>query len=201
MDLNTVISYSNCYQDEVFDFISGNILFFSIAFAAVVGKIKESSKQNQFTMWIVYFMGTFFHELAHFLISFVTYGKPYWFSVIPHSEINEETGQKMITLGHVKSLNVKWWNVFFISMAPFLLFPFAYFIYIYFYNYAEMNIWFLMLYIFFIISLLFSAIPSSVDFSNVFNKNFLSNLIIPILLITICCFFKNQLVSFLGGLF
>ncbi len=200
MEANNITDILTSAQSGVYDFVSNNILFFAIAIAAITGKIKESSKQNRFTVWVIYFMGTFFHELAHFLVSLVTFGKPYWFSVIPHSEINKESGEKMITLGHVKSSNVRWWNVFFISMAPFLLLPLSYYVYLHFFDYIEMNLWTLILYVFTIVSLLFSSIPSGVDFKNVFNRDLPANIIIPVIFGAILYLYYTEMHARQGGL-
>lgn len=188
-------------QFEVYDFVNNNMLFFAIVIASIIGKIKESSKQNQFTVWIVYLMGTFFHELAHFIVSFITFGKPYWFSIVPHSKIDKETGTKMITLGHVKSSNIRWWNVFFISMAPLLLLPLSYFVYLHFFDYIKMNLWTLILYIFTIVSLLFSSVPSGIDFRNVFNRGLLVNFITPVIVGIALYLYHIKLSAYQGGLF
>lgn len=201
MEAYSVTNILASAQSNLYDFVSNNILFFAIVIAAITGKIKESSKQNRLTVWVVYFMGTFFHELAHFLVSLVTFGKPYWFSVIPHSEINKESDEKMITLGHVKSSNVRWWNVFFISMAPFLLLPLSYYVYLYFFDYVEMNLWTLILYVFTIVSLLFSSIPSGADFKNVFNRDLPANIIAPVIFGAAFYLYHTELSARQGGLF
>ncbi len=154
-------------ETYLFNNFKEDVLFYSIALAAMIGKMKESSKKNLFSAWIMYFMGTLFHELSHFIVSFLTFGKPFWFSVIPSSSTDKKTGSKMITLGHVKSKNIKWWNVFFISMSPLLLLPLSFWVYNYFFNYFEESLWTVVLYIFSIVSLLFSSVPSGVDFKNV----------------------------------
>ncbi|WP_294961503.1 hypothetical protein [Sulfurimonas sp.] len=185
----------------IFDNFKENILFYSIALAALIGKMKESSKKNMLSAWIMYFMGTFFHELSHFIISFFTIGKPFRFSVIPSSTVDKLTGQKMITLGHVKSRNVKWWNVFLISMSPLLLFPLSFWVYSNFFNYLELNLWTVIIYVFSIVSLLFSAIPSGVDFKNVFTISTPINLIVPSILFMLYLFLDHNNILYIGGLF
>jgi len=115
---------------------------------------------------------------------------------LPSSSINEKTGQKSYTLGYVSSKNMKWWNAFFIAMAPLLLLPLSYYVYLHFFDYFEMSIFGLTAYIFIIISLVFSAIPSGVDFAHIFNKNVIANLAIPILIgIGIYLTYKNNLLT------
>ena len=178
-----------------------DLLFYSIAIAAAVGKIKESAKSSFLSAWVIYFMGTFFHELAHLVVSFLTLGKPTWFSVIPSSKTNKETGEKMITLGYVESSNAKWWNVFFISMAPLLLLPLSFFVYDNFFEYFELSFWTVILYVFSIVSLLFSAVPSGVDFKNVFNANTPINLLVPIIFFALYILFNHYYTIDFGGLF
>ena len=160
--------------------ILDNVLYFSIAFAAVVGKLKESAKRNIYAAWAVYLVGTFFHEVSHFLVSLITYGKPSWISLVPTKKVDQKSGAVSYTLGYVKSSNMRWWNAFFISMAPLLLIPLSFWVYKHFFDYFALGLWSLVGYIFVIVSLLFSSIPSGADFKNVFNRDFVANLLIPI---------------------
>ena len=175
------------YYDSSISFLDNtvrsDILFYAIAFSAVVGKLKESSKKGFFSMWATYFMGTLFHELAHLFASFITFGKPTWFSLIPKKSVDSKTGKTSVTLGYVQSSNVHWWNTFFISMAPLVLLPIAFYVYQNFFSYFDETFWNVILFVFTIVSLLFSAIPSSVDFSNVFNRHLPANLIAPTLVV------------------
>ena len=145
-----------------------NVLYYSIVLAAIIGKLKEKSKQGLFTAWIMYFTGTVFHELSHFILSILTFGKPTWFSVFPSKSVDSRTNRVSYTLGYVESSNMRWYNVFFISMAPLLLLPLSFLVYSNFFIYFEQNLLNIFLYIFLIISLLFSSIPSNIDFENLY---------------------------------
>lgn len=192
----------NIMNNSIEDFIYNNILYFAIAMAAIIGKIKESSKSNVFAAWIVYFAGTLFHELTHLIVSFFTLGKPVWFSVFPSTSQDSVTGKKSIILGYVKSSNMRWWNVFFISMAPLLLLPLSYIVYEKFFDYIDLNILTLVLYVYLIVSLLFSSIPSGIDFSNVFNRDVPVNLLLPILVVVLIYFTsKYNLLDIKGVMF
>ncbi|MDD3834738.1 MAG: hypothetical protein PHS42_04610 [Sulfurimonas sp.] len=199
MNFSEFMSIANRTQESLYVGFSNDVLFYSIALAAIMGKLKESSKSNVLSAWVMYFMGTLFHELAHFTVSLITYGKPFWFSVIPSTGIDKATGRKIITLGHVKSANIRWWNTFFVSMAPLLLLPLSYWVYNNFFTYIEVGLWSSVFYIFTIVSLLFSAIPSSVDFENVFNSNAPTNLFFPIVIGMLYFIFWDNLPT--GGLF
>lgn len=135
----------------------------------------QSAKDGIFKTWIVFFVGTFFHELFHFLVSLVTFGFPYSFSIFP-KKIKDSNGSKLYMLGSVKSFNLRWFNVFWISMAPLFLLPFAYYIFKNFFHYFDANIVNFIIWIYIQISMVFSSIPSSVDFGNLKRGSFLLNL-------------------------
>jgi hypothetical protein len=201
MSINDFSLAYESLETYLFNSFREDVLFYSIALAALIGKMKESSKNNLFTAWIMYFMGTLFHELSHFVVSFLTFGKPFWFSVIPSTKIDKTTGAKTTTLGYVKSGNIRWWNVFFVSMSPLLLLPFSFWVYNYFFNYFEESLWTVVLYIFSIVSLLFSSVPSGVDFKNVFNANAPINLLVPIIFFALYILFNQYYIIDFGGLF
>ncbi len=168
--LEIVLNYFNALEVYLLIHIEENILYYSIAIAAIFGKLKESSKRNIFSVWIMYFIGTFFHELMHLVISFITNGKPKWFSIFPSSNFDKNNKLESYTLGYVRSENIRWYNAFYISMAPLLLIYLSFYIYQSFFNYFEVNIYSYLSYIFIIISLLFSSIPSGADFKILFSS-------------------------------
>ena len=63
--------------------------------------------------------GTIAHELSHFLLGALTFGRPMNFSIIPKRQ-----GSSYV-LGSVSLANVRWYNGLFIGLAPFLLLPVA----------------------------------------------------------------------------
>lgn len=155
---------------ETLMFVKENLLFFAIIFAAIIGKLKEASKQNIFYVWLMYLVGTFFHETSHFLVSLISNGKPSWFSIIPKKVINKENGKKYYALGYVTNNNITWYNSFVISMAPLLLVLLSFLVYKNFFIFVPQNIFTILIYVFLIVALVFSSIPSSVDFANVFKS-------------------------------
>lgn len=154
--------------------IEENLPYYTVLYAAFIGMIKEQSKTNIFFAWSVKFIGTFFHEMAHFIASLVFLGKPVGFSIFPSSSI--ENGKKYYTLGYVTSKNIRWWNVFFISMAPLMLLPLSFWVYGHFFEYFERSLFSYLLYIYVVVSLVFSSMPSSVDFGNLLNGKIILNL-------------------------
>lgn len=170
LDIFLYLSYFfNKLNILLLDEFKEHLPYYLIVISAIIGKVKESSKQSMFTVWIAYLFGTFFHEVAHFMLSLITFGKPTWFSILPSKSV-DATGKIGYTLGYVKSENVRWFNVFFIAMAPFCLIPLSFYVYQYFFLVFNESIYTYILYVFIIVSLLFSSIPSSVDFSILFRN-------------------------------
>ena len=64
--------------------------------------------------------GTFCHELCHLCVGGLLNGKPTHFTVLPKRKGHA------YELGSVAFANVRWYNAFFLGMAPFLLLPIAY---------------------------------------------------------------------------
>lgn len=168
--IDIVLNYLNVLEMYLLIQIEEDLLYYSIAIAAIFGKIKEGSKRNILSVWIMYFIGTFFHELMHLVVSFITNGKPKWFSILPTSNFNENGKLESYTLGYVRSENIRWYNTFYISMAPLLLIYLSFYIHQNFFNYFEVTIYSYLSYIFLIISLLFSSIPSGADFRILFSS-------------------------------
>ena len=64
--------------------------------------------------------GTLAHELSHWLLGLFLNGQPSSFNLLPRRE-----GRGWI-MGSVSFANLRWYNAFFIGMAPLLLLPLAY---------------------------------------------------------------------------
>lgn len=176
-DYNKLIELLNIFTKQ-------NTIFVTIILTIFIVKIQEISKRNIVTAWLAFFVGTFFHELAHFIVALVTLGKPTWISIIPHKS-KDGTGY---VLGHVNSGNMNWKNAAFIGLAPLLLLFLSYWIYQYFFNYFHQDFYTYLLYVFLIISFTVSAMPSSVDLSHIFNKYFIINIIPLIILVCVVYF-------------
>lgn len=111
--------------------------------------------------------GTFFHEMAHFLVGILLMGKPINFSLIPKFE------NKQISLGSVSFSNLNFINTLPIALAPYLLLFFSVVLFISFSNILintiSINYW-VFLYSFIIYSTLISSIPSSQDWRVAFSN-------------------------------
>jgi len=79
--------------------------------------------QARRSFWLVSLLalpGTFCHELCHWLVGTALNGQPLRFTVLPRRE-----GRGYV-LGSVALGNLRWYNAFFIGLAPLLLLPLAY---------------------------------------------------------------------------
>lgn len=135
----------------------------------IIDRLKQASKQNIYTAWGAYFIGTFFHELSHLLISFLMNGKPVNVSLLPQRDKNNPNS---IILGYVVSGNIKWYNAIPISMSPLLLLLGVYYFDKYFFAHISQNIYSIAIYLFLIISFIDSSIPSKEDFKVAFSSFF-----------------------------
>ena len=100
---------------------------------------------------------TFFHESTHFIVSFILKGNPIKFSLIP----DPVTG----TLGYVLSQNTRWYNAFFIGLAPLLNLLIAYYLFFH----LPVNLCSILLLSF----LIAGGIPSFTDFKIAFEKGWI----------------------------
>ena len=163
LELTQQFSYST-----VFNFIKNNQILFTVFITILILKMKEISKANIYLSGIVYFLGTFFHEMAHYIMALITtFRLPGRISLFPKYEI--VNGRRVIALGYVEvknsSLNIL--NAFPIGMAPLLLLYLAYIVSKYFFIYY--GIWFevgIIAYIlqsFLMATLIINSVPSRAD--------------------------------------
>lgn len=68
---------------------------------------------------IVALPGTIAHELSHYVVGWITHGKPRSFSIVPRRHGNA------YILGAVTLANVRWYNGLFIGLSPLMLIPAA----------------------------------------------------------------------------
>ena len=127
------------------------------------------------------FIGTVFHELAHFSMGVTFYAKPVWFSLIP-----KRNGDSYV-LGSVEFENIRFYNALPVALAPLVLNFFAY--QLYFYS-LSLDIHFKIAFSFLIFNLIISSIPSSTDIKVILNK--FSSIIFYILIILVYYLFINN---------
>jgi hypothetical protein len=99
----------------------------------------RADRVGPFWMILVRLPGTFLHELAHLVVAFITGGKPAGFSIIPRRTVGITTDgspRRVWVLGSVTITNPSVLAAFPSGFAPFLLLPFAWFLY------REWFVWF-----------------------------------------------------------
>lgn len=97
----------------------GTLLAYLAALAAGLWVLAQARR----SFWLVALLalpGTVAHELCHWLLGTLVNGQPVRFTVLPRRE-----GRGYV-LGSVAFAHLRWYNAFFIGLAPLLLLPLAY---------------------------------------------------------------------------
>lgn len=169
-ELNLINWFINLYELILVDKYTSAILIGSTLLFLILYKLL---KEKEFLLFSIFLPATYFHELAHFVISFFLLGKPKKFSVLP------QRTEKGWILGYVESHNLTWWNTAFVALAPLLLLP-ATLLFIE-YSLRE-DVWFLLIFKAYICAnLLLGMKPSRSDFQLALRR--------PIPIILIFCYF------------
>ncbi len=95
----------------------------ALAYLLALSAVLWFMNQARRSMWLVSLMalpGTFCHELCHWVLGKLLNGQPLHFTVLPRRE-----GRGFI-LGSVGFANLRWYNAFFVGLAPLLMLPLAY---------------------------------------------------------------------------
>lgn len=157
------------YHNILLNFVIDNKIFVTVFMTIIIVKFKYLSQTNSYSAALAHFIGTFFHELAHYIIAIITtFRIPTKISLFP--KIEKINGKKTILLGYVDinkdHLNIL--NACLIAMAPLILLYLAYLVSKYFFTFYiewfEINIGSYLLYLFLITTLIVNSVPSSADF-------------------------------------
>ncbi|GLH71301.1 hypothetical protein GETHPA_28340 [Geothrix rubra] len=112
------------------------------------------------SFWLISLLalpGTLCHELCHWTVGRLLNGRPVRFTVVPRRE-----GRGFV-LGAVAFSNVRWYNAFFIGLAPLLLLPGAYGLFLWRLGHAGAFGWPELGLVFLLANLVFAAVPSGQD--------------------------------------
>ncbi len=101
--------------------------------------------------------GTVCHEACHWAVGHLLNGRPVRFTVVPRRE-----GRGFV-LGSVALANLRWYNAFFIGLAPLLLLPAAFGLFLWRFGGTSNPGWPELGLAFLLANLLFGAIPSGQD--------------------------------------
>ena len=97
----------------------GALLAYLGGLAAVLWVLNQA-KRSFWLCALLALPGTLCHEACHWLVGKLLNGHPVHFTVLPRRE-----GQGFV-LGSVAFRNLRWYNAFFVGMAPLALLPLAY---------------------------------------------------------------------------
>ena len=134
----------------------GRTLIYLLALAAALW-VMNQARRSFWLLSLLALPGTFCHELCHWVVGKVLNGQPVHFTVIPRRE-----GRGYV-LGSVGFVNLRWYNAFFVGMAPLLLLPAAYLLFLWRLGARPVLGWPEAAMVFLLASLVFGAIPSVQD--------------------------------------
>lgn len=130
----------------------------AIIIAVLFARFKAVTYQLPFIGIAFNLIGTFLHEMAHFIVALLLNGRPVGFSLFPVRHGDEWM------LGSVEVKNVTWYNAIPIAMAPLTLFVGAYYLDLWYISFLPIKtIWSDLGYIMALVVLIENAIPSMRD--------------------------------------
>ncbi len=95
----------------------------ALVYLLALGLVLWLLNQARRSFWLLSLLalpGTFCHELCHWLMGKLLNAEPIRFTVLPRRE-----GRGFV-LGSVGFANLRWYNAFFVGLAPLLMVPLAY---------------------------------------------------------------------------
>jgi hypothetical protein len=129
-----------------------------LAGTAAVLWLMNQARRSFWLFSLLALPGTLCHEVCHWVVGKLLNGRPIHFTVIPRRE-----GHGFV-LGAVALGNLRWYNAFFIGLAPLALLPLAYALFLWWlggnpaFGWPEAGM------LYFLANLLFGAMPSWQDF-------------------------------------
>ena len=140
--------------------LGGGSRHVALGYLAAMAAMLWLLNQARRSFWLVSLLalpGTFCHELCHWLVGTLLNGQPLRFTVLPRRE-----GRGYV-LGSVALGNLRWYNAFFIGLAPLLLLPLAYGLFLWRLGERPQFGWPEAGMVFLLANLLFAALPSWQD--------------------------------------
>lgn len=166
---NHIVFYYKLIDQYFLNLLIGNQTLFYILCTVIIMKIKEYSRRSKNKAALTYLIGTFLHELSHYLIGYIfTFKRPTTFSIFPEEYSNGKNRWYVLGYVSINNNNLNIFNRFPIAFAPLLLIIVCYFISKYFLfiysNYFPISFFSMSLYIFLVVTIFVNSIPSSADF-------------------------------------
>lgn len=132
--------------------------FLLIVLVIFLMRIKYATYKSMWLTATVNLLGTFLHELCHFLVGMITNAQPVDFDILP-----KKTAPGLYTMGSVSFENVRFYNALPSALAPLLLLFFGFWLNQNLRLLMEPTINNYLLYIFFQTIIIENAIPSRTD--------------------------------------
>jgi len=134
----------------------GAVLLYLAAMASVLWVLNQA-KRSFWLCSLLALPGTICHEACHWLVGKLLRGEPVRFTVIPRRE-----GRGFV-LGSVTFKNLRWYNAFFVGLAPLALLPLAYGLLLWRLGRHPQLAWSEAVVVFLLANLVFAALPSWQD--------------------------------------
>lgn len=132
----------------------------TLVYLVALGLVLWLMNQARRSFWLLTLValpGTFGHELCHWLMGKLLNAEPTHFTVLPRRQ-----GRSFV-LGSVGFANLRWYNAFFVGLAPLLMLPLAYGLFLWRLSAQPAFGWPEAAMVFFLGNLLFGAVPSGQD--------------------------------------
>lgn len=138
---------------------------FLIAMVLLIARLKRVSYANRFLFSLVNLLGTFFHELSHYLVGQLLWASPDRFSLWPKAR--PDGGYVM---GSVTFSRLNFFNTLPTALSPLLIIGLVIYLDQLFRMHVEETLSATLLYLFAVVILLENALPSATDFRVAFNQ-------------------------------
>jgi hypothetical protein len=133
------------------------LVIFYLAGLAVMLWLLNQAKRSFWLCSLLALPGTLCHEACHWLVGKLLHGEPVHFTVFPRRE-----GRGFV-LGSVAFRNLRWYNAFFVGLAPLVLLPLTYGLLLWRLGSHPRLDWSEAIVVFFLANLVFAALPSWQD--------------------------------------
>ncbi|MBO4294372.1 MAG: hypothetical protein J6W11_00885 [Alphaproteobacteria bacterium] len=137
--------------------------FFMILLVIVLLKAKYAVYSNIYMCALVNIVGTFLHEMSHFIVGLILNAHPTGFTIFP-----QKRGDVYVT-GSVCFKNIKFYNALPSALAPIMLLFLGYYLNKWFFANIEVTYVTYILYILLQTIIIENAMPSSTDFKVAFS--------------------------------
>ncbi len=148
--------------------------FMGIVLAATLGALQgRADRSGPFWQILVRLPGTLLHETAHFVVAFLTGGRPSGFTIIPRRTVGITAAgsvRQVWVLGSVTVTNPSTLAAFPSGFAPLLLLPFAWLLYRHWFTWFPVDLPHTLLMYVAVVVCCSGSVPSTQDVSVAFSR-------------------------------